>query len=187
MFRKTATYLVLAAYLPFTAGCAANRVKGQWAGVAQLPPVFVEAKFIPEVRIELGGNPGFSGKITGLENSTARILPAPYWNVETLRIDLAEISSIVLPGDKSKRRQATAYGMGIGFLVTGAIAAAASQYDTDYQMGLIGSVGVGAITGLIVAAVSAASGSNSGKTYVFKEMTPEQKAAAILDLMGVKR
>ncbi len=187
MFRKTATSLVLAAYLPFTAGCAANLVKGQWAGVAQLPPVLVEAKFIPEVRIERGGNPGFTGKITGLENSTARVLPAPYWNVEILTIDLAEISSIVLPGNKSKVRPATAYGMGIGFLVTGAIAAMASKYNTDYQMGLRVSIGIGAITGLIVSAISPASGSPSGKTYVFKEMTPEQKAAAILNLMGVKR
>ena len=187
MSRKTATYLALLASFHFTVGCAANRVQGPWAGVAQLPSVLVEAKALPEVRIEAGGNPGFAGKVTGLENSTVRVLPAPYWNVKTLRIDLAEISSIVLPGKKRSVGRAAASGLGIGFLVTGGIAAAASKYDADYQFGLIGSAAVGAVSGLIAAAATAISGSKSEKTYVFKGMTPEQKAAAILDLMGVKR
>ena len=187
MSRKTATYLALVASLHFTVGCAANRVQGPWAGVAQLPPVLVEAKALPEVRIEAAGNPGFTGKVTGLENSSVRVLPAPYWNVETLRIDLAEISSIVLPGKKGRVGRAAASGLGIGFLVTGAIAAAASQYDDDYQIGLVGSAAVGVTLGLMAGAIAALSSSKSEKTYVFKGMTPEQKAAAILDLMGVKR
>lgn len=187
MSRKTATYLALVASLHFTVGCAANRVQGPWAGVAQLPPVLVEAKALPEVRIEAGGNPGFTGKVTGLENSTVRVLPAPYWNVETLRIDLAEVSSIVLPGKKRNVGQATAYGLGIGFLVAGGLVAAVSKYDDDYQIGLAFGGAGAAVSGLVVAAIAALSRSKSEITYVFKGMTPEQKAAAILDLMGVKR
>ena len=187
MSRKTATYLALLASLHFTMGCAANRVQGPWAGVAQLPPVLVEAKALPEVRIEAGGNPGFAGKVTGLENSTVRVLPAPYWNVETLRIDLAEISSIVLLGKKRSVGRAGVYGSGIGFLVVGGYAAAASKYDEDYQWGLVVSVAAGAASGLVAAAVAALIGSKPEKTYVFAGMTAEEKAAAILDLMGVKR
>lgn len=191
MSRKTATYLALLASLHFTMGCAAKRVYGPGGGVAQLPPAFLEAKVFPEVRIEAGGNPGFVGKITGLENSTVRVLPAPYWNVETLRIDLTEISSIVLPGKKRKVGRAAAYGLGIGFLVVGGLSAASSKYDEDYQIGLIlapaGGIAGGAVSGLVALAVAAMSGSKPEKTYVFEGMTAEEKAAAILDLMGVKR
>lgn len=189
MSRKTATYLALVASLHFTVGCAANRVQGPWAGVAQLPPVLVEAKALPEVRIEAGGNPGFAGKVTGLENSTVRVLPAPYWNVETLRIDLSEISSIVLPGKKRTVGRAGAYGLGIGFLVVGGLGLAAgeSKYDEDYQLGLRVSVAYGAASGLVAATVAALIGSKPEKTYVFARMTAEEKAAAILDLMGLKR
>lgn len=187
MSRKTATYLALLASLHFTMGCAANRVQGPWAGVAQLPSALVEAKALPEVRIEAGGNPGFVGKITGLENRTVRVLPAPYWNVETLRIDLSEISSIVLPGKKRSAGRATAYGLGIGFLVGGGLIAASSKYDEDYGWGLLGGVSVGAFSGLVTLAVAAMIGSKPEKTCVFAGMTAEEKAAAILDLMDVKR
>ena len=78
MSRKTATYLALLASLHFTVGCARNHVQGPWAGVAQLPPVLVEAKALPEVRIEAGENPGFAGKITGLETSRFASCPPPW-------------------------------------------------------------------------------------------------------------
>lgn len=187
MSRKTATYLALLASLHFTMGCTANRVQGPWAGVAQLPSVLVEAKALPEVRIEAGRNPGFTGKVTGLENSTVRILPAPYWNVEILRIDLADISSIVLPGKKRSVGRAAAYGLGIGFLAGGGLMAGLSQYDEDYEWGLLYGAAAGATVGLVATAIAALSGPKPGKTYVFAGMTAEEKAAAILDLMGVKR
>ncbi|MBE3110194.1 MAG: hypothetical protein IMZ46_06715 [Acidobacteria bacterium] len=187
MSRKTATYLALLASLHFTVGCAAKRVYGPGEGVAQLPPVLVEAKALPEVRIEAGGNPGFAGKIIGLENRTVRVLPAPYWNVETLRIDLAEITSIVLPGKKRSVGRAAAYGLGIGFLVAGGIAAAASKYDEDYQAALILAPAGGATVGLVAMVVSALSRSGNEISYDLSSMSDEEKAAAILKLMGVKR
>lgn len=188
MSRKTATYLALLASLHFTMGCAANRVQGPWAGEAQLPAVLVEAKAFPEVLLQTKGSVGSrSGKITGMENRLVRFLPAPYWNVETLRIDLSEISSIVLPGKKRGTGRAAAYGLGIGFLAAGGVSAAASKYNEDYGWGLLIGVAAGAVSGLVALAVAAMIGSKAEKTYVFAGMTAEEKAAAILDLMGVKR
>jgi hypothetical protein len=190
MSRKTAAYLALLASRHFTMGCAANRVYGPGGGIAQLPSGFIEAKAFPELLLQTKGNAVIrSGKITGLENRLVRFLPAPYWNVEALRIDIAEISRIVLPQKGGGVGRAFAYGFGVSFIGFGALGGMASKYDSDYQGWLIAAPAAGAAVGLVAMAVSAIS--NSGKEkeiwYDLASMSDEEKTFAILKVMGFRR
>lgn len=188
MSRKTATCLALFASLHFTMGCAAKRVYGPRGGVAQLPSAFLEAKAFPEVLIQTKGSvESRNGKITGMENRRVRFLPAPYWNVEALRIDLADIVRIVVPKKGGGLGRASAYGFGIGFLALGALGVASSKYDEDYQGWLMLAPAGGACVGLVAMAVSAMSKSGKEQSYDLASMSDEEKAFVILKLMGVRR
>jgi hypothetical protein len=188
MSRKTAIYLALLATLHFTMGCAAKRVFGPGGKVSELPPAFFEAKAFPEIQLQLKESLGSrAGKITGMENRLVRFLPAPYWNVETLRIDLSEISSIVLPGKKGAATRAGVLGFGYGFLMSGGFAAAVSKYDQDYQAGLILAPIGGLTGGLLAMAISALSGSGKEIRYELSSMSDEEKTFVILKLMGLRQ
>ena len=188
MSRKTAVCVALLASLHFIAGCAAERVYGPGGKVAPLPSVTLEAKALPEVFLqtkdEAGGR---NGKITGLENRTVRFLPSPYWNVETLRIDIAAISRIDVPGKKHSLGRTWLSSFGWGFLVSGGVLAVASQYDEDYQWSLILAPASGAAVGLIAMAATAISGSNRETSYDLTSMSDEERAFVVLKLMGIQR
>lgn len=181
--RKTTACLALLLFLHGVTACTAGRVHGPREGLEQSPPGIVEAKTFPEISIEMRGGESHLGKITGLENQRVRFLPFPYWNVETLRIEIADITSIVLSKKGGKAGRAAAYGFGCGFLATGLVLAATSKYNSDYQTSLIASAASGGCTALVLMAISAINGAGEKNRYDLSPMTLQQKTGVIIRLM----
>jgi hypothetical protein len=181
-------FLIVAAFLHLAVGCATSRVHGPGGGIAQLSPASLEARVFPELRLHTKDDgAGQVGKIIGLQNRVVRFLPTPYWNVEALRIDLADIVSIAVPTKSGGPGKASAAAFGIGFIVTGGLAAAVSKYDSDYQAGLIlAPVGASCVA-LCAMAIRALSGSAKEIRYDLASMSDEERAFIVLKLMGLGR
>jgi len=188
MARQAVICLALFVSFPFTVGCVASRVYGPGGGIAKLPLSSIEAAALPEILLQMKESARIQrGKITGLETRLVRFLPAPYWNVEEQKIDIAEISLIVLPRKGYGIERTWASGFGIGFTVSGAIMAATSKYDEDYSASLLMAPLAGATVGLVAMAIHALSDSEKETTYAFGSMSDEEKSFVILKLMGVNR
>lgn len=189
MGQKAKVCLVLfLVFLHFTVGCAAKRVYGPGGGTAQLPTVFSEAKTLPEVQLRTQDGAGIgAGKIIGMEGRTVRFLPAPYWNVEAMSLDLSDIASIIVPKTGGGVGRAAAYGFGWGTLISGALCGLLSKYDEDYQMSLALAPIGGATLGLAALAVSALNRKGADVRYDLASMSDEEKTFVILKLMGHRR
>lgn len=147
----------------------------------------INAVVFPELRITMNNSAEYRGKIIALRASDVELLPYPYWNVESLALDINKMQEIRIP----KKEHAVIIGLvwtsGISFAAVGTFGLmwGYDQNDVDYSFILgvasymAGVVALGGLsTGLLIELID------------FKEnltwMNLGQRIEAIMSIMGLR-
>jgi len=185
MSKKFLTFLTLVLFMNFLISCTiiGNHSNDKIRGTYSFSKI--TANKFPEIQLITTSGDPYKGKLLSLEGEKLKLLPFPYWNVESVEIDIDEIHSIELMKKDSKAGKGAAQGFAYTFLIVGIIAGLDSEYDEDYEDALVGATILGAFGGLLGLIIGGASSLASKTKYEFYKMSLGEKIRAIRKIMGL--
>jgi hypothetical protein len=179
MGKKCLSFLLLSSHLLFLMTCATTTVETQVDPGQEITPF----KF-PEVQLATTNGDLTTGKLLRFESQTLTILPYPYWNVDSIKVPLADIARIKLIEKKSRAGGSFLGGFSITFISAGLISGLAAKYDEDYETALAGSALLGGAVGLIALAIGGIADISTKKDFEFTTMPAAEKIASLRKIMG---
>lgn len=129
----------------------------------------------------------YKGKIVSLEGGKVEFRPSPYWGVDLIDLDLAEIRSIELVDKPKRAAKGFLQGFGWTFTIVGGIAAATSKYDKDYEAGLSASPIVGLAGGALGFLIGAIQDATAKTKFDFGSMSETEKEGTVRKIMGLRK
>lgn len=184
MKNKVLPSTTLVYFLLLVFGCTSMSVPpGQTQ--CNLPEKELLARKMPELSIATEDRLLERVKIASLLGNELSALPFPYWNVETIKINIEKITLIRLLNVKKYNIPNALTASNITFAIVGGACAITSQYKNQYQDGLAAAsllaAGVGAMA-LIAVILS----SLIHKKWDFTELTLSQRLGVLTRIMGVQ-
>jgi hypothetical protein len=167
-------------------GCAGSTGPARFEETRGVQSGKVRAAKYEEIELVTSKGDFYKGKILSLEAGRIEFRPFPYWDVDPVSLDLAEIRSIELLDKPKRAGRGFIQGFGWSFSIVGGIAAMSSKYDEDYQFALLGSAIVGAAGGLLGFLIGAIQDSAAKTRFEFAPMSDEQKERAVRQIMGLQ-
>ena len=186
MFKKFIAILTVIVYTYFLFGCTTTMPSRNKAGkITSSPAGFMAIKF-PEVVLATNDLVTYRGKLVSLESKEITLLPSPYWNIKSFKIDLNEVRSISLVKEKdSATASGFAGGFACGFLFIGIIGGVVSKYNEAYTFTLVSAGAAGLAAGLVGLIIGAAADASEKTKYEFHEMKDTDKIKALKKIMGL--
>jgi len=178
MCRNILTFGTLFSFLIFIISCSTIRTTST-KDFPISPTSEIQAKEFPEVFLTKFGEDTYKGKFLSLIGEDLVFLPFPYWNVETLKINLNNIHSIQLVKKNSPGLLGFASGFAYSFIIFGIIGASGAKYDRDYEEALVRSFNIGLTGALLGLAIAGAK-----SEYKFYKMSESEKISAARKIMG---
>jgi hypothetical protein len=181
MSRKVPTVIILIVFLNFLITCTSIKTAGPNERVETYPFNKIRATKFQEVQLTTVDNTVSRGLILSLEGENLLFSPVPYWNVDPVEINVAEIQSIKLMKKGGQLAKGFTWGFSLGFIVIGgsALTFGDLKYDEDYEDALaytaIGAGGAGLLGGVIGGLVSLGKKSR----YNFSKMSKKEKIEAL--------
>lgn len=150
-----------------------------------LPEKELLAREMPELSIVTADRLLERVKVASLLGNELSILPFPYWNVETIKINIEEITTIWLLNVKMRSGTNALATLNITFGIMGTIFAINSKYDEDYRSGLVLASGFALAGGLVTLIGSAIVDASKRTKWDFSKLTQPQRLAVLMRIMGV--
>jgi hypothetical protein len=186
MYKKILDYITLMFLLNFLFNCSSIRIPENEQVVKEYSTIEIKTKIFPEIQLKTMGEEIHTGKPLSLKGRIFELLPFPYWNVESVKVDLEEIHSIKLIRKERRAGKGFAGGFAWGFLITGTLAGLSSKYDEDFEEALLGSAIVGGSIGLLGFVIGGFADATTKSEYYFYKMSDSEKIKAIKKIMGYK-
>ena len=180
---KNISIATLILYLNFLLGCATTGPVNRQTSSEETGATKLMAVRMPEALLVIGNDSAERGKIISMDGDLIEFLPFPYWQMDSKSVSIGEITSIKVIEQQQNAIKGLSYGFASGVLLLGALGAAKSRYNTDFQIVLIGSALLGVVTGFIGLLIGA---SSTIRSYShFQELSAEKKQWVIKYIMGV--
>lgn len=185
MFKKFITILTILFYTYFLFACTTTSYNRSKGGTVTSPNTAFKAKKFPEILIHTSDRGTYKGKMVTLEGKEIGFLPSPYWNKNSIKIDLNKVHSIELEKKGSSAANGFAGGFAFGFLVIGIVAGLSSEYNVDYENALLGAAVVGLGVGLLGLIIGAIADTGKKSKYELHKLPDPEKIRAIQYIMGL--
>jgi len=151
-----------------------------------LPENELLAREMPELSIVTADRLLERVKVASLLGNELSILPFPYWNVETIKINIEEITTIWLLNVKMRSGTNALATLNITFGIMGTIFAINAEYDRDYKNGLATTAILALVGGVVVGLGSGIVDASKRKKWDFTKLTQPQRLGVLLQIMGVQ-
>jgi len=149
-----------------------------------LPEKELLAREMPELSIVTADRLLERVKVVSLLGNEVSVLPFPYWNVETIKINIEKITIIRILNVKKFNIPNALTAFNITFAVLGLPPAITANYKDTYESGLATASGVAIRVG-IAALFMVFLSSLTRKKWNFTELSPSKRLAVLMQIMGV--
>lgn len=112
--------------------------------------------------------------------------PFPHWNVERLKIGMADIEQVELVQKPQGASNGFAYGFGVGWTIVGLLGAAGSRYNTNFSIFALAAPLSGLLVGLASAVIGGASDLSTPTKFNFTRLPRDLKLDALARIMGLR-
>jgi hypothetical protein len=176
----SSTVMVFPILLAFA--CASTSISS-YPPIVDWPENEMLAEEMPEVAITTTDHSWERVKIIRLIGRELTMLPYPYWNVDVLKIDPEQITTIKNIGKKYHTPISAISVFNVTFGIWGVLGALFSQYEGEYQDKLNGALRISAFFGIMSLFIGILKDAESHKKWELKGLSTAKRLEILMRIM----